>query len=86
MAGLETLEKRRIGLVDSFAKKTSKNPRYSAWFPRVAPTDHNIRERLTYQEEFARTERYKNSPVFYMRRRLNWLETEQKKLKTTDLS
>ena len=51
--------------------KTSKNNRFSHWFPPAHSTGHNTRNKNTYHEEIPRTERYKNSPVFYMRRRMN---------------
>ena len=70
-SGLETLENRRKKLVDNFAVKTSKNNRFSHWFPSAHPTGHNTRSTRPYLEEFSRTERLKNSPVYYMRRRLN---------------
>ena len=74
LSGLDTLKERREKLVDSFAQKTSRNPRYNdTWFPKLEQTEHDTRNKLTYREEYARTERYKNSPVFYMRRRLNLL-------------
>ena len=71
MSGVSSLADRRIKLVDDFAQKTAKNPRFSTWFPRSVQTGHDTRQTHIYHEEFSRTERYKNSPVFYMRRRLN---------------
>ena len=74
--GQSTLRERRERNFDSFAKKTAMNPRYKDWFPKVPNTGHNTRSNTTYHEEFARTERMRNSPVFLMRRRLNQLNAE----------
>ena len=70
MAGIETLRFRRITLTDKFAEKCLKNDRFSAWFPEARRV-RNTRASTKYLEEYARCERLKNSPVFYMRRRLN---------------
>ena len=69
-SGLETLEIRRRRNFDKFALKTEKNQRYKHWFPRNT-NNFNTRNNLPFKEEIARTERYKNSPVFLMRKRLN---------------
>ena len=70
MAGIETLRQRRIGHCDKFAAKCVQSVRFSGWFP------ENVRRRSTrnreeYLEEYARCNRLMNSPLFYMRRRLN---------------
>ena len=71
-AEVTTLRQRRVELCDSFAAKCLKNPSYQHWFPlrggarrsgRTAPEK--------YQEYFAQCDRLRNSPLFYMRRRLN---------------
>ena len=69
LAGVPTLRQRRIDLCDKFADKALKNPRFAPWFPLRAgrPT----RTSLKYEEMHARCDRLKNSPLFYMRRRLN---------------
>ena len=69
-ASLQTLRSRRIKLCDNFAAKCLKNPRFSSWFPAHKPARRS-RKPLTYREEFARCDRLRNSPLFYMRRRLN---------------
>ena len=68
-----TLEKRREELAEKFAKKTCKNPRFSHWFQEKDYSRINIRHgnRKKYEERFARTERLRNSPVYYMTRLLN---------------
>ena len=73
ISGLSTLKERREEIVDRFAQKTAKDTRFQHWFPRAPSTGHDTRQGPRYLEEFARTERLKNSPVFYMRRRLNCL-------------
>ena len=76
MSGLETLETRRQKIFENFAKKTAVNPRFADWFPPAADTGYNTRQLKPYHEEYARTERYKNSPLFAMRRRLNEMTEE----------
>ena len=78
LAGIETLKRRREKLVDNFAIKSSRNPRFDSWFPKAMPTGHNTRLNLPFQEEHARTKRYMNSPLFHMRRRLNQMSNENK--------
>ena len=75
ISGQETLENRRKNTFDRFAQKTLKNPRYKDWFPLVHDSGHDTRNECTFLEEFAKTERYKNSPVFLMRRRLNEMKS-----------
>ena len=72
MAGVPTLRQRRTELCDKFAQKLLKNPRFAHWFPlRRAARTSASRNPERYQEEYARCSRLVNSPVFYMRRRLN---------------
>ena len=74
--GLESLEERRIAAVDKFAKKNLEG-KFSHWFP-LREARRGLRNENIYLEEHARTERLKNTPVFYMRRRLNALNREGK--------
>ena len=69
MAGIPTLRQRRIDLSDKFAAKALKNPRFAHWFPHKA--GRQTRTSMKYEECYARCDRLKNSPLFYMRRRLN---------------
>ena len=69
MAGVSTHRARRIELCDSFAKKAAANPRFEGWFPRR--TGRIGRHGDQYKELNARTYRLYNSPLFYLRRRLN---------------
>ena len=71
-AELETLRERRIRLTDNFARKCLQSERFKTWFPR----NENSRGRNAeeFKEFFAKTDRLKNSPLFYMRRRLNGKE------------
>ena len=71
-ADVSTLWQRRVELCDKFAAKCAESQRFGQWFPlrggarrsgRTAPEK--------YQEFFARCDRLKNSPLHYMRRRLN---------------
>ena len=70
MSGLETLRSRRIAACDKFASKCVASDRFSQWFPEARPTRRS-RHTHQYVEMFARRERLKNSPLYYMRRRLN---------------
>ena len=69
-AGITTLRARCIELTDKFAEKCTVSARFSPWFPhRDAP--RRTRNPEIFREDYARCERLKNSPVYYMRRRLN---------------
>ena len=69
-SGLLSLRERREIAVLKFARKTSANPIYSHWFP-DNPNETSQRRPQLYKEEFARTSRSYNSPIFHMRRLLN---------------
>lgn len=69
-AGVSTLRERRIELTDKFATKCAASSRFSHWFP-LRAARRTTRSAEIYQEEFAKCDRLKNSPLFYMRRRLN---------------
>ena len=74
LAGVTTLRDRRVEAYDKFAQKCLGSSRFSSWFPaRVAGRTGN-RKGEKYLEEYARTKRLYNSPIFYMRRRLNGKE------------
>ena len=70
-AGVTTLRQRRIEAVDKFAGKCLTNDRFKHWFPLRRQGRAGNRTGERYQEEFARCDRLKNTPLFYMRRRLN---------------
>ena len=67
------LKTRREELTLKFAKKAAESERFAAWFTEKSYENVNIREknRKRYEERFARTERLKKSPLFYMTRMLN---------------
>ena len=69
-AGLTTLRARREQREIVFARKCAASERFGHWFP-VREPGRTVRAGLVYEEEFARTHRCYNSPVFSMRRRLN---------------
>ena len=72
-AGLETLRARRIAQTDKFAEKCLASPRFCHWFPlRQGRTSNRSGEK--YLEFKAKTDRLNNSPIYYMRRRLNGKE------------
>ena len=74
MAGLDTLRTRRVAQCDRFASKCANGDRFSDWFPKKSNRRSSRRQEEIYEEEFARCNRLYNSPVFYMRRRLNGKE------------
>ena len=69
-AGLTTLRARRDARELSFARKCAGSVRFGGWFPTKLSV-RDTREQLRYEEQFARTQRCYNSPIFSMRRRLN---------------
>ena len=68
---VETLKTRRENLTLRFAETASKSSRFGKWFPKKEEGNMRLRQPLVYEELFARTERLKKSPLFYMRRLLN---------------
>ena len=71
---VESMSARREKLTINFAKKAESNPRFAEWFPRrVYNNSVELRNEQKIEEKFARTDRLKKSPVFYMRRELNKL-------------
>ena len=75
LAGVQTLRHRRIQASDKFAEKCLGHSRFSAWFPAKAVGRRGLRKKgEEYLEEFARCNRLKNTPIFFMRRRLNGKE------------
>ena len=75
-AGVTTLRQRRIELADKFAQKCLKNPRFASWFPlkEGGRSSQRLTSKEKYRETFARCERLRNSPIHYLRRRLNGKE------------
>ena len=69
---LETLRERRIRLTDNFARKCLSSDRFKHWFPRNE--NRRGRQAEEFKEFFAKCDRLKNSPLYYMRRRLNGKE------------
>ena len=70
LAGLETLKTRRERHFKKFAEKASENENYKHLFPKNNCTVRT-RHAKVFKEEFARSDRLYNSPVFAMRRVLN---------------
>ena len=71
MSGVPTLRQRRIDMVDKFVAKCVKSPLFAHWFPKRRAPRVASRTGEVYQEFFARCDCLRNSPLFYMRRRLN---------------
>ena len=72
-SGLSTLRKRRVEHCDKFSRKCIASPRFCYLFP-LKESRRNTRSNEKYVEEFARCDRLKNSPLFFMRRRMNGKE------------
>ena len=72
LAGLETLEKRRIKAFEKFSLKAVASERFrERWFP-LRPADmHGIRNRRPYLEVILKHERLLKSPIYKMRKVLN---------------
>ena len=69
LAEINTLRERRIEYCDKFAKKCIQSDRFDHWFPkREGRATRNSEE---FEEQYARCDRLFNSPLFYMRRRMN---------------
>ena len=75
-ADVATLRERRIRLTDNFANKCLASDRFKSWFPETEGR-RSGRNGEKYKEFFAKTDRLKNSPLYYMRRRLNGKEGKQ---------
>lgn len=74
---ISTLKERRENHLDHFIHKSIQSERFGElWFPRRELATHNIRDRKPFKETKARTARYFNSPLSYMRRRANQLYAE----------
>ena len=71
-AGVERLTERREKAVEKFAKKCLAGA-FSKWFP-LNQSIRNTRSRNVYKEFYARCDRLRKTPVYYMRRMLNNLE------------
>ena len=72
--GLETLKQRRISACANFTKKLLDSERFTELFPRNNTRDRhdiNLRNSNAFIEEFARSNRLYNSPLYSMRRYLN---------------
>ena len=70
---VETLERRREIACIKFARKTSASARFgSKWFPRnMVEREARQGTRRTFMERKCKTERARNNPLQYMRRKLN---------------
>ena len=75
MSGLDSLSLRRGKAVDRFALKLVGSARFGHLFPERPREQCRSRGSRKYEEEHARSFRLFNSPIFYMRRRLNELES-----------
>ena len=69
-ANVTTLRDRRIKMTDNFANKCLQSDRFRKWFPEN-DTRRSGRQSEKYKEFFAKNDRLRDSPLFYMRRRLN---------------
>ena len=83
MLKMEKLHERRERLSLSFAKKCLKHERFSDMFPKnVNGSNIKIRNRESYYVKQAKTERFKNSSIPFLQRKLNEnAKNERKQLK-----
>ena len=68
LVDIPKLSDRRYLLCVKFAKKTARNMKYSAWFPKTAKKTKSSKK---YKEPFVRTTAYEKSPILYLTRLLN---------------
>ena len=69
---METLYERRERLGLNFAKKCLKNKKFSDMFPNnLNLSNISLRNKEKYHVNHANTERYKNSTIPYLQRKLN---------------
>lgn len=73
---VKTLRERRIEHCDKFANKCAGSARFGDWFP-LRTVRRATRGGEMYHEYQTKTDRLKNSPLYYMRRRLNGKEGKQ---------
>ena len=73
LSGLPTLRSRRIEQCDKFARKCFDSDRFHHWFPLKEKT-RSTRAGDEFREDYARCKRLYDSPLFYMRRRMNGKE------------
>ena len=71
MEDVPTLRERRIAHCDRFGAKCAASPRFDHWFPRKEEGTRITRNTEENIEQYARCDRLYNSPIYYMRRRLN---------------
>jgi hypothetical protein len=72
LAGVERLDERRRKAIEKFAAKSYEG-KFRHWFP--LNENRKTRNSLKFKEENARTDRMRNTPIFYMRRVLNELQS-----------
>ena len=69
---IQTLKERRENYIDNFVIKLLDNNRFrDDWFLMREETEISLRNRRPFKETAAKTSRYFNSPLSYMRRRAN---------------
>ena len=75
LASVTTLRQRRIDFCDRFAAKCLGSRRFAQWFPlRAGRGGRPTRAGEKYVEDYARCNRLRDTPIFFMRRRLNGKE------------
>ena len=68
---VETLRDRRLEATRAFAEKNIEGPFSERWFPRKEAHGYPTRAEKPFLEQRAKTERMRNSPVYFMRRLMN---------------
>ena len=72
-SNIELLSSRRERACSKFARKTLANPRFANWFKERVASGRGRRDtgKNRFYEPTARTDRYRNSPLNYLTRKLN---------------
>ena len=77
LTGLERLLVRRQRLAEKFVTKAALNPAFGHWFPLSHDVPYSLRAKKKFAEVLTRTERLRASPIYFYRRLLNFLDSEQ---------
>ena len=73
LAALPTLRAHRVEQCDKFASKCASSERFCHWFSEKVGR-RATRSTDKFREDYARCKRLYDSPLYYMRRRLNGKE------------
>ena len=71
LSGICTLKQRREQAFRKFSATIEQSERFNHWLTEVGEGDYDLRRRKKYEEQYARTVRLYNSPLYAIRRLLN---------------